>query len=360
MTEQKRVITIKTVTVKNKTEYRVFIGANLLEDCADIVKNEVFKDSLPRRIFIVSDTTVAPLYADRLTKSLENAGFEVHLFVFSAGEEHKTPNTLLKIIETASDFALDRHDVFAALGGGVTGDLCGLAASLYMRGVRYLQFPTTLLSCIDSSVGGKTACNTAGGKNLMGAFYNPCAVFADTNTLCTLSKETYNEGIAEAVKYGLISDKTILEMLLSDYDVSELIYRCVGIKAEIVSTDFTEQNRRKILNFGHTAAHAFERASGYKISHGNAVAAGIVTAVKYSRNIGVCDKDLLPFILPIYQKFSLPLTFELLPHLLIKAAFVDKKSNGENTDLVLLQDLEKPVILTVSKDSLKDFFGVNL
>ena len=350
---------IKTVTVKAEKKYKVFIGENLLKTCGEILKAEGL-GSAARRILTVCDSNVAPLYFDTLKKSLEGAGLKVYLFTFKAGEEQKNADTLQQIIDAAAQNGLDRHDLFAALGGGTVGDLCGLAASLYMRGVKYLQFPTTLLSSVDAAIGGKTACNTAFGKNLMGAFYSPDAVFADTATLNTLPSEIYSQGIAEAVKYGLISDRKIIEMLGGEFDNADLIYRCVKAKARFIKHDFTEKGERKILNFGHTAAHAIEKVSNYKISHGNAVAAGIVTALKYSQKIGLCAQNLLPWILPIYQKYGLSERVDLPVSDLVNAAACDKKSCGEYVDLVLLKSLCRPKIVGVKKAQLKDFFEVDL
>lgn len=351
-------INIKTVTVKAEKKYKVFVENDLLLNCAKIIKNEVLKSDLPRRVLVVSDSTVAPLYYNALKNSLTNQGFSVFLFTFKAGEEQKTADTVCGIIDCAAQCELDRHDIFAALGGGVAGDLCGLAASLYMRGVKYLQFPTTLLSCVDSAIGGKTACNTDYGKNIMGSFFSPCAVFVDPNTLKTLHKEVYAQGIAEAVKYGLISDRKILKMLCEDYSDSRLIYRCIKVKARFIKQDFYEKHRRKILNFGHTFAHAYERALNYKISHGNAVAIGILAAVKYSQKRGVCAKDLLPKILPVYRKFSLGEAADLKTEDLVTAALSDKKSRGDSIDLVLLKDIGRPEIIRVKKEELKDFLEV--
>ncbi len=351
---------IKTLTVKAEKKYKVYIGENLLKTCGKILKTEVLIKKPPRRILTVCDSRVAPLYFDSLKKSLTDAGFEVFLFTFESGEEHKNVDTLSKIIDAAAQNRLDRHDLFAALGGGTAGDLCGLAASLYMRGVRYLQFPTTLLACIDAAIGGKTACNTTYGKNLMGSFYSPDAVIIDPVTLTSLPQEIYSQGIAEAVKYGIISDRKILKILLGDFDNADLIYRCVKAKARFINKDFTEKGERKILNFGHTAAHAIEKVSNYQISHGQAVAAGIITAIKYSEKCGVCGKDLLRDIMPIYHKFGLCDSAGLPPCDLAAAALCDKKSCGENVDLVLIKDICRPVIVKVKKERLKDFFEVDL
>ena len=350
---------IKTVTVKAEKKYKVFIGENLLKTCGEILRAEGLGGAA-RRILTVCDSNVAPLYFNTLKKSLERAGLKVCLFTFQAGEAQKTADTLQQIIDAAAQNGLDRHDLFAALGGGTVGDLCGLAASLYMRGVKYLQFPTTLLSSVDAAIGGKTACNTAFGKNLMGAFYSPDAVFADTATLNTLPSEIYSQGIAEAVKYGLISDRKIIEMLGGEFDNADLIYRCVKAKARFIKHDFTEKGERKILNFGHTAAHAIEKVSNYKISHGNAVAAGIITALKYSQKMGLCAQNLLPRILPVYQKFGLSERVDLPASDLVNAALCDKKSRGECVDLVLLKSLCRPKIVGVKKAQLKDFFEVDL
>lgn len=260
-----------TVTVRASRPYEVTIGRGLL----DTVGRQAAGQWKGRSAAVVSDSTVAPLYLNRVKDSLERAGFQVHSFVFPAGEDQKNGGTYLKLLEFLAARRLTRADGLIALGGGVVGDLAGFAAATFLRGIGFLQLPTTLLAAVDSSVGGKTAIDLTNGKNLAGAFYQPQAVLCDLDTLDTLPAEVFADGCAEVIKYGMIGDPALLARLETvDFraDPEELVARCVAQKRNLVEQDEFDTGARQLLNLGHTLGHGVEACSGYTVSHGRAVA----------------------------------------------------------------------------------------
>ena len=264
---------VQTIEVHTAPAYEVTIGAGLLRECGARLKTVLGGC----RIAVVADSNVAPLYLETVCASLRDAGFAVCSYVFPSGEAHKNFTTLSAILEFLAESQLTRTDCVAALGGGVTGDMAGFAAASYLRGIRYVQLPTTLLSAVDSSVGGKTAIDLAAGKNLAGAFLQPAAVLCDTDCLRSLPAAVFADGAAEAIKTGVLSGETLFSLFedgtLTDAP-AEVIARCVRYKAGVVERDEKERGERRKLNLGHTVGHAIEKCSGYAIPHGHAVAAG--------------------------------------------------------------------------------------
>lgn len=331
-------------TVQTDPPYPILIGPGLHKTLADALPSALAEC----KIAVVADDTVARLYEADVRASLEAAGHAVSLFTFPAGEESKTLQTLERLLEFLAEQQLDRGDLILALGGGVTGDLAGFAAAVYLRGIRFAQAPTTLLAAVDSSVGGKTAVNLSRGKNLAGAFWQPVAVICDTDALSTLPDELYAEGIAEAIKCAIIGDPDLFDMLRhpvprgSDVE-AEMIRRCVAFKADIVAQDEKEQGLRALLNFGHTVAHAIERCSGYRIRHGQAVARGMVIATRAAETDGFAEKGttgVLQAVLDVHGLGSNPgrggRPMEALnPDDLLEAIGSDKKKRGERITLVL-------------------------
>ncbi|WP_136808404.1 3-dehydroquinate synthase [Desulfosediminicola flagellatus] len=259
--------------------------------CLSRIGDDLNRRKIGNRYAIISDLNVTKLYGDKLLEILSNAGIKAKLFPFPAGEKSKNLFTVEALASRLAQAGYDRHDAIIALGGGVTGDLAGFLASAYMRGIPFVQVPTTLLAQVDSSVGGKTGVDLAEGKNLVGAFYQPEAVYIDTLVLNTLPKEELLGGLAEVIKYGVIRDAdffTFLEeyrrkILALDSDIIvKMISRCCEIKAEVVAADEREGGLRKILNYGHTIGHAVEGASRYELIHGLAVAIGMVAASRLS------------------------------------------------------------------------------
>lgn len=264
---------------------------------------------------IVADDTVAALYGQSLAEQLRQAGLACELLPFPHGEASKNIATIGKLASQAAQRGLDRNTLFIALGGGVTGDITGFLAACYLRGVPFIQVPTSLLAQVDSSVGGKTGVDLPEGKNLVGSFYQPVAVFIDIDVLQTLPQQEYRNGLAEVIKYGVIRERSFFEYLgehqqhilaLDESVVSTMIYHCCRIKAEVVAADERESDLRRILNYGHTIGHAVEAASDYAIPHGFAVAIGMVAAARIAMNQGRLSIEAYQKQLDLLNDYGLP------------------------------------------------------
>ena len=333
------------------------------------------KEILPRasrKIVLVSNRKVFGLYGAAVKESLEKSGFEVFEHLIGDGEKYKNFRVLEKALNFFSEKKLTRTDAVAALGGGVVGDLTGFAASVYLRGIAFLQIPTTLLSMIDSSVGGKTAVNTAFGKNLIGSFYQPRGVLVDARTLCTLPRRELTAGFCEAVKQGALAGHDLLNAtarLLRTYPVNSLrgyfsnlgfveelqslIAAQIRFKAAIVAGDATEKadridpRSRKILNFGHTAAHALEKITRYKrFKHGEAVGYGMLVAAEISKVVAKLNQNDLKSLNDVVRLTGrLPVAADIDADEVVKAFAFDKKQSGESLQWILLEAIGKPVIL---------------
>lgn len=307
-----RVPAIVDVDLGNRS-YPIYIGSGLLDE-PDLLQRHVNG----KRVLVVTNTTIAPLYLEKVTKALTvgNPNVTVDSVILPDGEKYKNMETLMKVFDKAIETRLDRRCTFVALGGGVIGDMCGFAAAAFLRGVNFIQIPTTLMAQVDSSVGGKTGINHPLGKNLIGAFYQPQCVLIDTDTLSTLPDRELASGIGEVVKYGLIRDAEFFEwqeknmQSLLARDANALAYaikRSCENKAEVVSLDEKESGLRATLNLGHTFGHAIETGFGYgQWLHGEAVAAGMVMAVDMSRRLGWIDDSIVERVLRILQQANLP------------------------------------------------------
>lgn len=323
-----------TVTVRASRPYEVTIGRGLL----DTVGRQAAGQWKGRSAAVVSDSTVAPLYLNRVKDSLERAGFRVHSFVFPAGEDQKNGGTYLKLLEFLAARRLTRADGLIALGGGVVGDLAGFAAATFLRGIGFLQLPTTLLAAVDSSVGGKTAIDLTNGKNLAGAFYQPQAVLCDLDTLDTLPAEVFVDGCAEVIKYGMIGDPALLARLETvDFraDPEELVARCVAQKRDLVEQDEFDTGARQLLNLGHTLGHGVEACSGYTVSHGRAVAIGMTLVTRAAVAFGRCPAEVLPRLRRLLERYGLPDATAYSAQVLYEKTLSDKKRSGDTISLVV-------------------------
>ena len=323
-----------TVTVRASRPYEVTIGRGLL----DTVGRQAAGQWKGRSAAVVSDSTVAPLYLNRVKDSLERAGFRVHSFVFPAGEDQKNGGTYLKLLEFLAARRLTRADGLIALGGGVVGDLAGFAAATFLRGIGFLQLPTTLLAAVDSSVGGKTAIDLINGKNLAGAFYQPQAVLCDLDTLDTLPAEVFADGCAEVIKYGMIGDPALLARLETvDFraDPEELVARCVAQKRDLVEQDEFDTGARQLLNLGHTLGHGVEACSGYTVSHGRAVAIGMTLVTRAAVAFGRCPAEVLPRLRRLLERYGLPDATAYSAQALYEKTLSDKKRSGDTISLVV-------------------------
>ncbi|PPD49618.1 MAG: 3-dehydroquinate synthase [Methylotenera sp.] len=330
--------------------YPIHIGRNLLSQA------ELILPHLKRKqVAIVTNTTVAPLYLDKLSKTLMNAGVRVTPIILPDGEAYKNSETLNKIYDALLENHCERSTTLIALGGGVIGDLTGYAAATFLRGVPFIQIPTTLLSQVDSSVGGKTGINHPLGKNMIGAFYQPQVVLADIDTLQTLPPREFSAGVAEVIKYGLIRDADFFDwletnieklMALDEAVLSYAIYRSCQNKAEVVARDEHENGERALLNLGHTFGHAIENAMGYGVwLHGEAVAAGTMMAADLSRRMGWLLPQEVERIHALLIKAKLPLDApQLGVEKYLALMQLDKKVADGKIRLILQQGIGKSVI----------------
>jgi len=312
-------------------------------------------------IVLVSDDTVFGYYGDKTVKSLEDAGFKVDSYVFLHGEESKNIDVANGILEFSAEKHLTRTDLMVALGGGVVGDITGFCAAIYARGIDFVQLPTTLLAAVDSSVGGKTAIDLKAGKNLAGAFHQPIAVYLDTDVFKTLPKETFAEGMAEAIKYGMIQDAELFELFdQGDYDIDEICRRCIQIKADVVHVDEFDNGLRKILNFGHTPGHAIERLSDFKVSHGNAVAMGMMMMTRASEKLGKIPAGTTDRLKKVLTKAGLPIKTELTADKMAEASLSDKKRTGGTLGLILLNKLGEAYIENIPVEELEKYYSMGI
>ena len=362
----------KTVLInleRNSSSYKIQIGHDLLTNCGDWARDCL--GGKTGRIALVSNPKVFALYGAKVRQSFARSGFEVAICLIKDGEKYKNFRTLQETLRSFSENRLTRTDTVVALGGGVVGDLAGFAASVYMRGIAFLQIPTTLLAMIDSSVGGKTAVNSEFGKNLIGSFYQPNGVLIDIETLATLPKRELTAGFCEAIKQGAISGRKLFDQtagLLEKHptgsiaksfsdssfltELEALLSAQVSFKAEIVRGDETEAPEktdsasRKILNFGHTLAHSLEKVTNYRyLKHGEAVGYGIILAAGLSKKLGLLHEDDLNLLndvvhragkLPAINHIDLDLVFETFKY--------DKKTVNDSLHWILLKGIGKPVI----------------
>lgn len=337
---------MNTIRIAAAKPYDVLIGTDLLKDIgAHIV---ALKNAAAA--MVVSDDVVFNLYGEGVVNSLMNQNFKVHQFVFKHGEKSKNMQTYEALCEHLCQSKMTKNDVIIALGGGVVGDLAGFAAATYLRGIRYVQVPTTLLAAVDSSVGGKTAIDLNGGKNQVGCFYQPALVLCDLATQKTLPDEQLKCGLAEVIKYAVIGDEdlfTLLETKPAFEYTEQIVTTCVKLKNRFVKKDEFDQNERMLLNFGHTFGHAAEACSNFKMLHGMGVAAGMATMAKSAQNYGICDAAVPQKITALLQRYGLPTEIHFPLEKMVNAALNDKKNVGQNIHLIVPEKIGHCRIETV-------------
>lgn len=324
---------MRSVSVKTSATYEVLIGSGLLQKAGEAVKKVIS----PCKAAIVTDSTVVHLYEETVRKSLTEAGFSVCTFVFPAGEASKNIHTLSHLLEFLAKEEMTRTDLIVALGGGVTGDLAGFGAAVYLRGIPFVQIPTTFLAAIDSSVGGKTAVDLEAGKNLAGAFYQPKLVLCDTDVLQTLPEVVFADGIAEALKYGVLGDAALFEKIAGgDFrqDLEEIIETCVSMKRDVVEEDEFDTGKRQLLNLGHTFGHAIEQKSHFQMTHGHAVAIGMHLIAKAAEAKGIAEKGTAATIAKALEQNQLPKETEFSPAEVAEGTLRDKKRRGGTISFV--------------------------
>lgn len=343
---------MKKITVNASKKYEVLIGEGILTSAGEYF-SDIFHT--PRRVLVLTDDNVSPLYLKPLTDSLEAKDFEVTAFVIPNGESSKNTENLIKLLEFMAERGFTRSDVLAALGGGVVGDLGGLAAALYCRGISFVQIPTTLLAAVDSSVGGKTAVDLKAGKNLMGAFLQPSLVICDYTTLNTLPKKIFADGCAEVIKYGVINDRDFFLRLADGIkeNIETVIAECVSNKARIVERDELDKGERQLLNLGHTVGHAIELLSDFTISHGSAVAIGMTVVTKAACAMGYCPEDDLEMLKATLERAGLSVSCPYSAREMSVAAMGDKKRSGDSITLVIPYGIGDSRLLRVDTSDLE-------
>jgi len=343
----------RTVPIETRDRYDVTIGGGLLGQCGELLRDVLG----PCRAAVITDTTVEKLYLDRTLNSLESAGFAACACSFPAGEQAKNMATLADLLEFLAENRLTRADCVIALGGGVAGDLAGFAAGSYLRGIRFAQLPTTLLAAVDSSVGGKTGVNLKAGKNLAGLFLQPKAVICDTDCLATLSPDILADGVAEAIKTGVLAGGELFGLLEQGWrkeDQERVIAGCVAFKGGVVQADEQETGLRRLLNLGHTVGHAVEKLSGYAITHGHAVAMGLAVIARAASRLGYCSGECADRMISALTRNGLPTAPPFSPRELAEAALADKKRAGNGITLVMPREIGGCVLEKIPMSQLPD------
>ena len=344
---------MKKIRVCASTEYDVIIDSGILCRTGEL--------SLPVcgvcSACIVTDDTVDALYSGVVEDSLKKSGFRVVKFVIPHGEASKSTASLIALLEFLAECKLTRSDCIFALGGGVVGDLAGFAAAVYLRGIKFIQIPTTLLAAVDSSVGGKTAVDLVAGKNLAGAFHQPSLVICDYDTLDTLTPKIFADGCAEVIKYGIINDRPLFDLLSGGIreNIEDIIAACVLNKSRIVAEDEFDTGMRQLLNLGHTVGHAIEACSSFGISHGSAVAMGMAIVSRAAVSMGICPEGDLCEILDMIRGAHLPTECPYSAEELTAVALGDKKRFGNTISLVIPYSIGDSRLYKIGVDELESF-----
>ena len=349
-----------TVNVRASKEYNVEIGDGIVSKLG-----EMTKAVCPKAIkaLIVSETNVAALYLDAVKAQLEGAGLEVAAYVFEAGEKSKNINEIAGMWNKMAEAGFTRTDIVVGLGGGVTTDMAGFAASTFLRGIDVIQVPTSLLAMVDASVGGKTGIDIPMGKNQVGAFWQPSLVLEDTSFLKTLPDEVFTEGMGEVTKYAFIMDEKLLDLLekqngniRDDAAVLEnVIGMCVSDKAEIINEDETDNGRRQILNYGHTIGHVIERNSNFTLAHGVCVAKGMGIITDACLRAGMMSADTAESIKGLISAYGLPTGDPITAEDAVSGAMNDKKKRGDTISLILVNEIGSAEIKKMTPEELLEF-----
>ena len=347
----------KKIRVRAGDGYDFIIGDGLLANVGELAASVMNAD----RIALFTDSTVGPLFADAVEERLRRARFETCRFVFEAGERSKNIATTAEFLDFMAEHDLTRGDAVVALGGGVTGDMGGFAASIYQRGIKFMQIPTTVLAAVDSSVGGKTGVDTKYGKNLTGTFWQPSLVLCDTDTFEELSEDEILCGYAEVIKSAAIRGPRIFRDLEEGKfrtAMPDIIARCVNIKSDVVAEDERESGVRRILNFGHTMAHSIELKSDYGMSHGKAVAIGMLMVTKASESRGMTEQGTYDRLYGLIRREGYQTETEIPLEELCEAARHDKKASGDSIRLVYLEKIGSAKTEKIKLQDLYEFYNV--
>lgn len=351
---------MKTIHVQASKCYDVVIGSGLMTEIGTQLCSLVKKGC---KIAIISDSNVWPLYGTQVQNTLKSSGFETLHFVLSAGEASKNADSYLEIVNFLAANQITRSDALLALGGGVVGDITGFAAATFLRGIPFFQVPTTLLAMVDSSVGGKTAIDLPTGKNLVGAFYQPSLVLCDLDTLQSLPSSVFYDGCAEVIKYGVLYDTALFQHLKEfgpEFDREYVISRCVELKRNVVAEDEFDTGARQKLNLGHTIGHGIEAQSHFAITHGQAVAIGMVIVTRAGCKHNFCSEDTLSSLIQVLKAFHLPVCTEFSANQLYSSALSDKKRAGGTVNLIIPTKIGNCSIVPTPVNTLESFIKEGL
>lgn len=350
---------MKKLTVNVNKNYDILIEKGLISKSGELIKPVLHGN----KVTLISDINVYPLYGEIVKNSLEEQGYTVFTYVFEAGEISKKPSTVLDMVEFMAESGLTRSDGVVALGGGVCGDMAGFAASIFLRGIDFVQIPTTLLSQVDSSVGGKTGVDLPQGKNLCGAFHQPRLVIIDPDVLDTLPEHYFADGMGEVIKYGCIKSMPLFERLEKENPkdfIEELIFDCVDIKRIVVENDEKEHGERALLNFGHTCGHAIEKLWNFEtVSHGEAVGIGMVMISRAGEKAGITEAGTTDRIIKLLEKNNMKTSDTHSIDEIIEAMSADKKRTSSGIKLAVLKSIGESFIMPVEFKDIPKMFGVD-
>ena len=343
---------MKDILVGTRSPYHVYVGSGLLNDIGELLSGLT---PVPKSVMVVTDAHVAPLYLEQALASL--AKFRTCKCIVPPGEEHKTPETLIRIVRALAQAELTRSDMVLTLGGGVVGDMAGFASAIYQRGVRFAQAPTTLLSAVDASVGGKTAVDLPEGKNMIGEFHQPSLVVCDTDTFRTLPGARFADGTAEMIKHGMIADAVLFEQMRSlawRDDVPAAIARNIEIKRSFVIGDERDTGKRQLLNFGHTIGHAVEAWSGFTLSHGQSVAIGMVMETRAARLLGLSSFH-EALLVEALEANELPTSVDAPAEELLHFALHDKKRQIDQVNVAMAADVGEARLIGLDLEAFRRY-----
>ena len=346
---------MSTITIEVSKKYDILVEENLLDRSGEEIRTRFPK---AEQIMVVTDDTVDGLYGECVSESLKTAGFSVHKYVFPHGETSKTFAMMVPLVERMAELAMTRSDLIVALGGGVTGDMAGFAAAIYLRGIDFVQIPTTLLSAVDSSVGGKTAVDLTAGKNLAGVFHQPALVLCDYSTLHSLPEEEFSTGMAEVIKHAVLMDPELFAFLEENdakAHLGEIIPKNLIIKHAHVMADEFDTGKRQLLNLGHTLAHAVEKLSDYEINHGNAVAIGLAAICKAAHADGLAE-DITDRMISLLKKYGLQTECPFTAAEAVGVLLNDKKRSGQTINLAIPKRIGECYLYKMNVDRLEEFY----
>lgn len=346
---------MQTIHIQTQTPYDVLIQNQILQRAGE----EIQKLAAYEQVIIVTDDIVDPLYGNALRQSLSQAGICFHTFIFPHGERSKKLQTLSELYDFLADYRITRQDCLIALGGGVVGDLAGFAAASFLRGIDFIQIPTTLLAQVDSSVGGKTGIDIPAGKNLVGAFYQPRLVLCDPDTLHTLPSDVFSDGMAEVIKYAAAFSETMfaaLEHGRIQENLDSVVEECIRCKKRLVESDETESGPRMLLNFGHTFGHAIEMFYGYDgFTHGQAVAVGMHKITSLSEQYGLTKQGTANRLESLLKQYQLPVQADLTLRQIFENSLTDKKRSSDGITLALISEIGRSFLLALSLSDYQRF-----